>query len=68
MIFVECNWFENASQAGTVSVYSTQIIELVHRSDIDGDSFLYEVFMDHARKNIKKQQSLSTQCEEWKCS
>jgi hypothetical protein len=35
--------------------------------DIQPESFLYQVFMDHARRNSKKKQMLSGDENEWKC-
>ena len=49
------DWIYNNPDSASVSLYAEKPIHLVKVKQSKHDNLLYKVFLDHARKNQKKQ-------------
>lgn len=67
MAFAKIDWHDRQMEEATFSVYSSGKTTLKKSKQSNHDKFLYKTFLDHARKNEKKQ-VLSENPYEWVCS
>ena len=65
--FTKIDWIDTNPDHGAFSLYSSAKSTLKKSKQSNHDKFLYKTFLDHARKNSKKQ-ILNDSPEEWVCS
>ena len=67
MAFAKIDWIDKQMDNGTFCIYSDGKASLKKSKQSNHEKFLYKTFLDHARRNPKKQ-VLSEQPLEWICS
>lgn len=65
--FTKFDWIDVTPDKATFSVYTPVRTTLKKSKQTNHDKFLFKTFLDHARKN-KKKQMLNDSPEEWICS
>lgn len=55
VIFAKFDWIRKSVETGTVSLYTESKVSIRKSSQSAHGQFLFKTFLDHSRKNVKKQ-------------
>ena len=67
MVYAKYSWIYSKADAAGVSIYSERPANITHSRQFRHSQFLFKVFLDHARKNPKKQ-ALGQSQGDWVCN
>ena len=67
MVFAKVDWIRKPVEKGTISMYTESVSSIKKSSQSSHDQYLFKTFLDHARKNAKKQ-IMCESPQDWVCS